>query len=56
VQNQALALIDRAVDAQAALLSYRDVFYFVALIFLLTLPLILLLAKNAKPPPPSPET
>ena len=55
VQNQALSLIDRAIDTQAALLSYRDVFYFVALIFLLTLPLILLLGKNAKPPPPSTE-
>ncbi len=51
VQNQALALIDRAVNMQAALLSYRDVFYFVALIFFLTLPLILLLGKAAKPPP-----
>jgi len=51
--NQALALIDRAVNTQASLLSYRDVFYFVALVFFLTLPLILLLGKAAKPPPPS---
>ncbi len=55
VQNQALAMIDRAINSQASLLSYRDVFYFVALVFLLTLPLILLLGKNAKPPPPSTE-
>ena len=34
VKNQALALIDHAVNTQAALLSYRDVFYFVALVFL----------------------
>jgi DHA2 family multidrug resistance protein len=54
-QNQALALIDRAVNTQAELLSYRDVFYFVALVFFLTLPLILLLAKAAKPSPPSTE-
>ena len=54
-QNQALALIDRAVSTQASLLSYRDVFYFVALIFLLTLPLILLLGKGAKPVPPPNE-
>jgi len=53
VQNQALALLDRAVNTQAALLSYRDVFYFVALVFFLTLPLILLLGKAVRPPPPS---
>jgi MFS transporter, DHA2 family, multidrug resistance protein len=52
-QNQALTLIDRAVNTQASLLSYRDVFYFVALVFLLTLPLILLLGKAAKPPSPT---
>ena len=46
VQNQALALIDRAVNLQAALLAYRDIFYFVALVFVLTLPLILLLGKG----------
>jgi hypothetical protein len=56
VQNQALALIDRAVDSQAALLSYRDVFYAVALVFFLTLPLILLLGKATKPASPPPET
>jgi DHA2 family multidrug resistance protein len=56
VHNQALALIDRAVDTQASLLSYRDVFYFVALVFFLTLPLILLLGKTAKPAPPSTKT
>ena len=55
VQKQALTLIDHAVNTQAALLSYRDVFYFVALVFLLTLPLILLLGKAAKPPSPPPE-
>jgi len=53
VQSQALALIDRAVNTQASLLSYRDVFYFVALVFFLTLPLILLLGKGAKTPPPA---
>jgi DHA2 family multidrug resistance protein len=56
IHNQALTLIDRAINAQAALLSYRDVFYFVALIFFLTLPLILLLGKNTKAPSPPPET
>jgi DHA2 family multidrug resistance protein len=47
VKNQALALIDRAVNTQASLLSYRDVFYFVAFVFALVLPLILLLGKGA---------
>lgn len=46
IHNQALALIDRAVNFQATLLSYRDVFYFVCLVFILTLPLILLLGKK----------
>ncbi len=55
VQNQALALIDHSINVQAALLSYRDVFYFVALVFVLTLPLILLLGKNVKPVAPPPE-
>ena len=55
MKSQALALIDRAVNTQADLLSYRDVFYFVALVFLLTLPLILLLGKNPKPTPPPTE-
>ncbi len=55
VKDQALALISRAVDQQAALLAYRDVFYFVALIFIIALPLIPLLGKATKPaagPPP----
>jgi DHA2 family multidrug resistance protein len=55
VQNQALALLDRSINTQAALLSYRDVFYFVAFVFSLTLPLILLLNKAAKRPPPDAE-
>jgi DHA2 family multidrug resistance protein len=57
VHNQALALIDRSIDTQAALLSYRDVFYFVALVFFLALPLVLLLGKTTKPAAsPPPET
>ncbi len=51
VQNMALAQIDRAVDFQASLLSYRDVFYAVALVFALVLPLILLLGKTVQPAP-----
>jgi DHA2 family multidrug resistance protein len=55
VHNQALALLDHSINTQASLLSYRDVFYFVALVFSLTLPLILLLNKANKPPPPDTE-
>jgi DHA2 family multidrug resistance protein len=49
VQSQSLGLIDHAVNLQAALLSYRDVFYFVALIFIASLPLVFLLGKRPKP-------
>jgi DHA2 family multidrug resistance protein len=49
IQSQALTMIDHAVNLQASLLSYRDVFYFVALIFVVTLPLVLLLGKRPKP-------
>jgi len=54
VSAQAMTMIDRAVDFQAALLAYRDVFYLVAFIFVLTLPLILLLGKAPKPNAPAP--
>ncbi len=46
VHNQALAMIDHSINVQASLLSYRDVFYFVAFVFSLTLPLILLLNQG----------
>jgi len=42
------------VDLQATLLSYRDVFYFVALIFILLLPLIFLLGNPPKSVSPVP--
>jgi DHA2 family multidrug resistance protein len=51
IHNQAMALLDRSVDLQAALLSYRDVFYFVALIFVVSLPLVLLLGQRPTPAP-----
>jgi DHA2 family multidrug resistance protein len=47
-QHQALRMIDRIVDAQALLLSFADVFSYVALAFLATLPLLLLLGKGRK--------
>jgi DHA2 family multidrug resistance protein len=51
IHDRALALIDQAINAQSALLSYRDVFYFVGFIFLCALPLVLLL----KAPQPVPQ-
>ena len=41
--HHALGIIDRIVNAQAALQSYADIFSYVAIIFLLSLPLLLLL-------------
>jgi len=55
VHNMALTQIDRAVDFQANLLSYRDVFYAVAAVFAIVLPLIFLLGKTVKPAAPAPK-
>ena len=41
--RNALELIDRIVNGQAALLSYQDLFFYVAVLFVLSLPLVLLL-------------
>jgi DHA2 family multidrug resistance protein len=46
VNDQALALIDRSVNAQAGLLSYIDIFHIVMGIFLIALPLVFLLGKG----------
>jgi MFS transporter, DHA2 family, multidrug resistance protein len=51
LRDQAMTLLDNSVNLQASLLSYRDVFYFVAFIFALSLPLILLLGKRPAPAP-----
>jgi DHA2 family multidrug resistance protein len=51
IHNQALSLLDQALNLQSSLLSYRDVFYFVAAIFVVTLPLILLLGQRPTPAP-----
>lgn len=48
MQNQALAGIDHAVTTQALLLGYRDVYLIVAIIFFVTLPLLLFLSKGGK--------
>jgi DHA2 family multidrug resistance protein len=47
-QHQGLQLLDRTVDSQAMLLSFADVFAYVALAFVATLPLLLLLGKGRK--------
>ena len=51
IHQQALTLIDRAINAQAELLSYRDVFYLVGFIFLAALPMVLLLGGAKRPVP-----
>jgi DHA2 family multidrug resistance protein len=44
--QQALSLIDRIINGQALLLSFSDVFYYVAFAFVITLPLLLMLGKG----------
>ncbi len=44
--QQALSVIDQTVNGQALLLSFADVFYYVAIAFIITLPLLLLLGKG----------
>jgi len=46
IQHRALALIDRLVNGQSLLLSFSDVFRYVAVAFFLSLPLLLLLGKG----------
>ena len=46
VHQQAMALLDKSINAQAMLLSFADVFFYVAIAFLVTLPLLLLLGKG----------
>ena len=47
--RNALELVDRIVNGQAALLSYRDIFFYVAVLFVLSLPLVLLLGGKSDP-------
>lgn len=44
--QQALQVVDHVVNGQALLLSFADVFYYVAIAFIVTLPLLLLLGKG----------
>ena len=46
VQQRAAAVLDQTVNAQALLLSFADVFFYVAAAFVVTLPLLLLLDKG----------
>jgi len=45
--QQALGVIDRIITGQATLLSYEDIFFYVAILFVISLPLILLLGGKA---------
>ena len=46
VHNQAMALIDRLINGQAMLLSFADVFFYVAVAFTASLPLLFLLGRG----------
>ncbi len=45
-KQQALAVVDRVVQGQAAILSFEDAFMIIAIVFMCTLPLVLLLRKD----------
>lgn len=49
--QQALALLNQTLDGQATLLAFEDLFHVVGLVFLFTLPLVLLLGKGQQQAP-----
>lgn len=49
-KSKALLLLDGLVGRQAAMLSFNHVYLLLSLLFLATLPLVLLLRKSGKPP------
>jgi DHA2 family multidrug resistance protein len=56
-RTRAWGIIDRSINAQAAVMAYGDIFFYVAVLFILSLPLVLLLgekhnAPERTPPPP----
>lgn len=55
-KQQALQLLDAGINLQASVLSFADTFWFVAVVFLCTLPLIALLGNGKRPAPPSQGT
>jgi MFS transporter, DHA2 family, multidrug resistance protein len=50
----ALGIIDRSIGGQAAVLAYGDIFFYVAVLFVASLPLVLLLGEKAKAPETAP--
>ncbi len=50
-QQQALLTLKSTIQAQAGVLSYADIFRYVALAFIVTLPLLLLLGRGGKAAP-----
>ncbi len=46
IRQQAVALVDRLINGQALLLSFADVFFYVAVAFTASLPLLLLLGRG----------
>jgi DHA2 family multidrug resistance protein len=50
-QHQAFQALNLTVDSQAALKAYADIFMYVAVAFVVTLPLLLFLDKGKHPPP-----
>jgi DHA2 family multidrug resistance protein len=50
----ALGIIDRSIGGQAAVLAYGDIFFYVAILFVASLPLVLLLGEKAKAPETAP--
>ena len=46
IRHQALALVDRLINGQAMLLSFADIFLYVAIAFTASLPLLLLMGKG----------
>ena len=53
--RQALALLDRRVEAQAQMLAYRDAFGFLGWVVIGSLPLVFVLRRPAKGPVPMPD-
>jgi len=51
IRQTALGIIDRIINAQAAVLAYEDIFFYVAILFVLSLPLVLLLGGKPKSGP-----
>jgi DHA2 family multidrug resistance protein len=52
----ALGIIDRLIAGQAAVLAYSDIFSYVALLFVASLPLVLLLGEKTKAPEVAPAS